>query len=465
MNILLKCPTRSRPQRVITTLTRYMQLALRPDKIGVAVSCDSDDQSMTRNLVQEELHRVLAPAAWHRIFSSPNSSKIEACNANMGEIDYAWDIVILVSDDMLPRVRGWDETIRNHMQARFPDTDGILWVNDGFQGDKLNTLCIYGRAMYHRLGHIYEPAYKSLFCDTELTDRCTTGDLKDKTLYIPYCLIQHEHPGTGFPQVNDALYQTNQKYWSTDMMTYISRKAYPYDWSVLIPTMIGREQTLARLLQSIQDKCQTIAPNLRLEICLEYDAKETSVGRKRQALLQRAKGKYVSFIDDDDDITDAYIEDLWACIQGGHQVMRLRGKMDRYPFVHSTAITLKHPMATMDEPATFQRPPNHLNPMLSDIAKLIPFQDATYGEDLDWTLRLTKTGLLTNEYRSGEDRVHYLYNIQGRTIHSSVFEMQRTMPYESVLNLLLTASKPTATVPAEPRAPVLRLGPKGFVSK
>jgi glycosyltransferase involved in cell wall biosynthesis len=463
MNILLKCPTRSRPQRVLATLSKYVQMALRPDKIGVAISCDTDDSSMSRNLVQEELHRILAPTAWHRIFFSPNTSKIEACNANMSEIDYPWDIVILVSDDMIPQVRGWDETIRTHMQSRFPDTDGLLWVNDGCQGNKLNTLCIYGRALYQQLGHIYEPAYKSLFCDTELTDRCTTGDLKDKTLYVPYCLIRHEHPGTGFPQLNDALYQTNQKYWSTDMSTYIHRKTYAYDWSVLIPTMTGREQTLARLLDSLHEKLRRLAPSLRVEVCLEYDAKEQSIGVKRQALLQRARGKYVSFIDDDDDITDAYIEDFQACLQGGHQVMRLRGQMGQYPFVHSTEITLKHPMATMDEPALFQRPPNHLNPMFADIAKLVSFKDATYGEDLEWTLRLYKTGLLTHEYRSPEPRVHYLYNIEGRTIHWSVIDTQRRQPYESVLTLLLTT--PTPSPPGEPRPSVLRLGPRGFVSK
>jgi hypothetical protein len=45
---------------------------------------------MSRNLVQEELLRILNPVAWKRIFFSPNKSKIEACNANMGEIDWEW---------------------------------------------------------------------------------------------------------------------------------------------------------------------------------------------------------------------------------------------------------------------------------------------------------------------------------------------------------------------------------------
>jgi hypothetical protein len=466
MNILLKCPTRSRPQRVVSTLSRYLQLALHPDKIGVAISCDTDDGSMTRNLVQEELHRLLAPFAWHRIFYSPNTSKIEACNANMDEIDYPWDIVVLVSDDMIPQVRGWDETLRNHMQTRFPDTNGLLWVNDGCQGDKLNTLCIYGRTLYQRLGHLYEPAYKSLFCDTELTDRCKTGDLQDKTLYIPYCLIRHEHPGTGFPQVNDALYQTNQKFWSTDMMTYIGRKDYPYDWSVLIPTMTGREATLARLLASIREKCARLAPTLRVEICLEYDNKEVSIGVKRQTLLQRAKGKYTSFIDDDDDITDAYIEDLQACLAEGAHVMRLRGQMGVYPFLHSTAHTLATPMATHDTPAVFQRPPNHLNPMLADIAKLIPFKNATYGEDLDWTLSLYRTGLLRSEYRSPPERVHYIYQIGDRTVSASTINIQRTVGYDEWLSLLLRSAEPhQASVSSTPERHVLRLSSRGFVSK
>lgn len=450
---------------MIATLARYLQLATRPDKIGVAVSCDTDDTSMTRNLVQEELQRTLAPAAWSRIFFSPNTSKIEACNANMGEIDYAWDIVILVSDDMIPQIKGWDDVIRTHMAATFPDTNGLLWFNDGCQTDKLNTLCIYGRTLYGQLGNLYDPAYKSLFCDTELTDRCKTGDLRDKCLYVPYCIIRHEHPGTGFPQMNDALYIANQKHWSTDMMTYISRKIYPYDWSVLIPTIPGRERSLEHLIASLRDKCARCAPGLRLQICLAYDNREMSIGSKRQLLLGKAEGKYLSFIDDDDDITDAYIEDLQACLQGQYHTMRLRGQMGPYPFVHSTEITMKHPMATMDEPAVFQRPPNHLNPMLSDIAKLVRFKDATYAEDLDWTISLYRTGLLTTEYRGPEGRIHYHYNISGRSIHESVVRTQRTLPYESILSMLLATSAQQPQPTMEPRTSVLRLGPKGFVSK
>jgi hypothetical protein len=465
MKILLKCPTRSRPQSVLATLSAYVRLATQKDSLGIAVSCDADDTSMTRNLVKEELSRTLAPVEWKNVYYGQSKSKIEACNANMSEIDYPWDIVVLVSDDMIPQVSGWDDVIRSHMMSRFPDTNGILWFNDGYQGDKLNTLCIYGRRMYEELGHIYEPEYKSLFCDTELTDRCRS-DLKDRCLYVPYCIIRHEHPGTGYANKNDALYQHNQRFWIQDMMTYIRRKNYAYDWTVLIATIPGRERKLQLLITTIREKVSRIAPEIRLEICIDFDNRESSIGTKRQRLLERAQGKYLSFIDDDDEITDAYIEDFLATFRGNFHTMRLRGQMGDYPFVHSTAVKLTDPMATMDSPPVFQRPPNHLNPMLSDIAKLIRFKNATYGEDLDWTISMARTGFLQREYRSDDSkRVHYIYRIDGRTVHPAVAIRQQTMTYDSMLHHIFTPGDAATTSAAEPSPKVLRLTSRGFVSK
>jgi hypothetical protein len=463
MRILLKCPTRSRPSKVTETLKKYVNLASKKHMIGIAVSCDEDDISMTRGATQEEIRKILAPVEWQRIFFSPNKSKIEACNANMNEIDYVWDIVVLVSDDMIPQISGWDDVIRNHMKAYFPDTHGILWFNDGCQADKLNTLCVYGRKMYDFFGYIYEPSYKSLFCDTELTDRCR-GDLAKYCRYVPYCVIRHEHPGTGFSQNMDSLYVKNQRYWIEDMYTYIQRKSYPYDWSVLIPTIPGREAGLTKLLDSIREKVTRICPAMRYEVCLAFDNKETSIGMKRQQLLKDARGKYSSFVDDDDDITDEYIEDLWACIQGGFHTMRLRGQMSEYTFVHSTAITMNSMMATKDEIPIFQRPPNHLNPMMADVAKFIPFKDAVQGEDIDWTFTLYKTGFLTKEYRSDPSRVHYIYNLGDRVVPPSVVTLQQNTSHEDMLSVVFTPSGKKASSQA-PAFRMLRLGPKGFVSK
>jgi hypothetical protein len=266
----------------------------------------------------------------------------------------------------------------------------------------------------------------------------------------------------------DGLYQINQKFWNDDMYTYISRKRYDYDLSVLIPTLVGREAGLQSVLHSVRDKLARLAPDLRVEYCIDVDNREVSIGVKRERLLQGAKGKYVSFIDDDDEITDAYIEDLRETIRGNYHVMRLYGQMSEYNFIHSTEMSLQTPMASPEDPPRFQRPPNHLNPMMADVAKMIHYKNAVYGEDLDWAITLLKSGFLTNEYRREPIRVHYIYNLGERTVHPDVIIRQRDMTYEKMLSLIFTPAghviPPSDPKPQPPEKRTLRLGSRGFVS-
>ena len=456
MRILLKCPTRSRPKQVIETLRKYVDLANKPELIGICLSCDTDDASMHDLNVDYHIRRL--PVAWVNIFYSDNTSKIDAVNADMDKIEWNWDIVILVSDDMIPKVKGYDDIIRTRMPA---DTDGIVWVNDGTQEHKLNTISILGRKLYTSIGYIYHPSYKSLFCDTEFTDLCT-GKLASKCVYVEDVLIRHEHPGTGFPERMDELYNRNQQFWSADMENYITRKNYEYDWSILIPTLDERMETFNRLMASINEKKDRICPNLRIEFCVARDNREKNIGRKRHELLQGAKGKYMSFIDDDDDVTDAYFEDARACIEGGFHVCRLRGQMAQYTFTHSVENTLESPLAVGD---VFMRPPNHLNIMMADIAKFVSFKDATQGEDLDWTIRLARCGFLQTEYRSDSSRIHYIYQLGTRTVDPRTLEFQKNNSYDKMLQLVWT---PVGTkIDEKPSAKKngFRLTGRGFVSK
>ena len=418
---------------------------------------------MIPNTVQFSIKTITYPVAWWQICYGTNRNKIEAVNANMESLPWEWDILLLVSDDMIPQNKGYDDIIRSHMMAKFPDTDGIIWINDGSQGKNLNTISVLGRKMYDSFGYIYHPAYKSLFCDTEFTDLCN-GKLASKCTYIPHVLIRHEHPQNGFPKKSDALYIRNQAYWDEDMLTYISRKEYAYDWSILIPTIVERSGKFKNLVTSINEKHQQICPDLKIEICISCDNREKSIGRKREELLKGAKGKYMSFVDDDDDLTDAYFEDALACIRGNFQVCRLRGQMAQFTFTHSIDNTLSSPMARDGE---FLRPPNHLNIIVTDVAKIVPFSDATRGEDLDWTIRLAKMGLLKREYRSDSSRIHYIYNMNGRVVHQQTLELQKNTSYDAMLKMVWTANGAVApsTTPTTPTRGGFRLTSRGFVSK
>jgi hypothetical protein len=243
------------------------------------------------------------------------------------------------------------------------------------------------------------------------------------------------------------------------MNNYINRKQYPVDWTIMIPTIPGREQKLQSLIQSIHELRQRICPALRIAIAVGFDNREVSIGTKRQNMLQAAEGRYTSFVDDDDKVTAHYFEDAAACIAGNFDCMRLRGQISQWTFTHSLANKLTDPMANE---TTFLRPPNHLNVMKADIAKTIRFRDAINGEDLDWTIKLARTGFLRTEYRSDESRIHYLYDIGNRQMEASTLTYQRTVTYENQLKNVLVTTNTERPAP-RPAPTQLRLGPRGFM--
>jgi hypothetical protein len=452
MKILLKCPTRSRPHKVTSTLNAYLTMANKQSQIGIAVSCDADDETMT-NLAKEDLKYSLKKAGYVEIFTGESKNKIEACNADVEKVSYDWDILVLVSDDMIPQVKGYDDVLRNYMMAYFPDTDGILWVNDGHQKNNLNTISIMGRKMYERIGNIYNPIYKSFFCDDEFTELCLV-EFKNKCQYISTNLIRHEHPSNGYNN-KDSLYLRNQEFFMEDMKTYINNKKYEYEWSILIPTLAGREQQLNKLIKCIRENTK----DRKVEICLNYDNREITTGLKRNILLQNAKGKYVSFVDDDDDLTPFYFQDAFSCIDGNFDVCRLKGKLHNYFFVHSLSISPEHPLA---KDSIFYRKPNHLNIMLTRPAQFIKFRDMVYGEDANWSADLNRFKLLVNEYIPPHDEVQYIYNLRTSDV-STEYNRQKNMLVKHILETPNLIHTPVASAQSTNSA-TLKFTSRGFVS-
>jgi hypothetical protein len=157
------------------------------------------------------------------VFQGMSANKIDACNRDIKQVE-GWDILLLASDDMIPQVHGWDNIIREKMKSHYPDTDGCLWFNDGYTGEKLNTLCCLGREYYERFGYIYNPAYSSLWADNEYTE---VAQSLNRITYFPEVIIKHEHPvWKGDPQ--DALYKHNESFYRADEKVYKERKALKF---------------------------------------------------------------------------------------------------------------------------------------------------------------------------------------------------------------------------------------------
>jgi hypothetical protein len=214
MKILVKFPTRDRKDKFFDVLQKYYDFALDKKNMKFLITLDEDDISMNCDEVKERLKGF---DNLEYVFGV-SKSKIDAVNRDITDGD--WDIILLASDDMIPNQLGYDDIIRIGMKEYFPDTDGVLWFNDGFQANKLNTLCILGKKYYKRFGYIYYPEYKSTWCDNEFMD---VANILKKQKYFDTIIIKHEHPDWGFGN-RDIIHNLNYENLNYDMRLYNLRK-------------------------------------------------------------------------------------------------------------------------------------------------------------------------------------------------------------------------------------------------
>lgn len=214
MQILIKYPTKYRTEKALSVLSKYISLATRPEQIHIVVSIDTDDEETVSNIYRfETIHSSV------QVCIGEPAGKIAAINRDMPD-PATFDILILASDDMIPEIQGYDEIIRERMHRFFPNTDGVLFFNDGIMQNRLNTLVICGSVYYRRFGYIYYPGYKSLFCDNEFM---LVASRLRRQVYFPDVIIRHEHPDTNSAIASDTLYQQNQRYWNADRALFYAR--------------------------------------------------------------------------------------------------------------------------------------------------------------------------------------------------------------------------------------------------
>lgn len=214
MKILVKIPTRSRPTQFLDLLQNYINLS-KDKSIQYLISIDQDDYSMNNKQVIESLTH---PNIILNIGSS--ISKVHAYNRGIVD-NFIWDILVVSSDDMVCIKEGWDEIIKQNMKHHFKDTDGVLWFNDGYVGNKLNTLPIIGRYYYERFGYVYHPTYASLFCDNEFME---IANKLGKQIYIEETLFRHDHYANNSKIKCDDLMKRNEGFYYRDKKNYESRK-------------------------------------------------------------------------------------------------------------------------------------------------------------------------------------------------------------------------------------------------
>jgi glycosyltransferase involved in cell wall biosynthesis len=182
--------------------------------------------------------------------------------------------------------------------------------------------------------------------------------------------------------------------------------------SVLICTLKDRKESFNfirnKLRQQISDYSELpVNKNIPIKIDLQYeiDNGEMTIGEKRNKLLLLAQGEYVCFVDDDDDISDDYIESIMDALETKPDCVGIEGilKCQAGDLIFRHSIQFQCWYTGSD---AFYRTPNHLNPVKRKVALNVCFPSKNFGEDQHYSDGI-KRQLKTEKYI---DHPIYFYN-------------------------------------------------------
>lgn len=178
--------------------------------------------------------------------------------------------------------------------------------------------------------------------------------------------------------------------------------------SILIPTLRSRADKYNAINEKLLNQLHQLKKYAGAIYTITDDG-EQAIGHKRNELLKMAKGKFIVFVDDDDDISDDYVELIVKAIEenpdidciGIQGTITFDGKNERQWYIS------KDYGRWYEENNVYYRTPNHISPVKRELALQIMFPEINFGEDSDYSHRLLP--LLKSEVKIEKNIYLYKY--------------------------------------------------------
>lgn len=183
--------------------------------------------------------------------------------------------------------------------------------------------------------------------------------------------------------------------------------------SILIMTVPSRlEYFYPRIMKQVLSQTEKYD---NIEVLGFFDNKKRSVGTKRQDMLDLARGEYLVFIDDDDRITDDYVDSIIG-------VLKNNSKVDCIVFnsiccIENSSLKklckygIEYSYGDINGGLEWRGLPAHTMVWKSEIAKKHRYSNMERHEDVDWVKRAVKD--IKKQIRI--DRVLYYYDANYKT--------------------------------------------------
>lgn len=171
--------------------------------------------------------------------------------------------------------------------------------------------------------------------------------------------------------------------------------------SILICTIPKRLYMLRLLLHELEKQKTP-------DIEILTDNGTGTIGAKRQRMIEKAKGEYVVFIDDDDMVSKDYISSILFALESKPDVVGFMGWITTNGR-NKTNFKISKDCGYQTTGKGHERFNNHLSPVKRSIALQIGYKDISWQEDYDYALRLTNSGLIKTERFISKALYYYQY--------------------------------------------------------
>jgi len=183
--------------------------------------------------------------------------------------------------------------------------------------------------------------------------------------------------------------------------------------TILIPTVPARRNNVVQQLLAELEK--QIGDNKEVEILSLYDNRRMTIGEKRNMLLSLARGKYLTFIDDDDMVSPDYISEILKVIKNTANdevpvdcITFIQDYYKKGQYVHTCTYS-KDFDYTLDTAAKkWTGKPAHTMIWRTEIAKQRSFPNLQLQEDVGWCRQVTE--LIQREYFIPKVLYRYMFD-------------------------------------------------------
>ncbi len=183
MNILLKYPSRGRPEIFKSMVNHYINNLSGKHNVRFIFTFDKDDDTMNNDEIKNYLNDLDFDLTY---YYGNHFNKVEAINDNLTDQDF--DILVLCADDIYVAENFDDKIVKEFVNSSH-GLDAILQVYTYRWEFALDVFCIIGKDYYDRFNYIYHPSYISEFCDNEYT---SVAKSLDKTIETMNMILTHK---------------------------------------------------------------------------------------------------------------------------------------------------------------------------------------------------------------------------------------------------------------------------------